>query len=147
MFTFLFLTHFWNVKESEVKVKRRKRKVWPDPVFFIYCTRFLSFIFIFVLSFENENERQASATINKKRPSGGVAVSFTTLRSRDYKTLDSQGTPANQGVNLLCREGNSQPGHWMKETVNKRCKMNRFFHLQCPGPLPRILLLSSAIFI
>ena len=37
------------------------------------------------------------------------------------KIKDGKGTSAfyfkgplvNQGVNLLCREGNSQPGHWM----------------------------------
>ena len=54
------------------------------------------------------------------------------LSTRDYKPLipwcPKERTPANQGVNLLCREGNSQPGHWMKETVGSwlyRCYHSR----------------------
>ena len=53
------------------------------------------------------------------------------------KIKDGKGTSAfyfkgplvNQGVNLLCREGNSQPGHWMlipeRRQERRRKRKNR----------------------
>jgi len=40
--------------------------------------------------------------------SWSLSCSLATLRAKAFPTLAT-----NQGVNLLCREGNSQPGHWM----------------------------------
>jgi len=51
---------------------------------------------------------------------------------------------ANQGVNLLCREGNSQPGHWMKEPQCRFClkeKNTGWLLPEPPRPEPLFYLL------
>ena len=55
-------------------------------------------------------------------PACHAGLSLASLRLPSWATLDpylcrpgKTSVKRNQGVNLLCREGNSQPWHWMKE--------------------------------
>ena len=41
-------------------------------------------------------------------------IQMQKLDSKEESTNRSSMSHVSQGVNLLCREGNCQPGHWMK---------------------------------
>ena len=101
--------------EKPTQTKERQRALLCRP-FHIWGPRQLR-LFIFWEVKETAKYKQAQRTGEGKRGTKNNRLSrfllflgplFLAVPSR-HKRL----TNKNQGVNLLCREGNSQPGHWM----------------------------------